>query len=689
MWMVVRKPGIGWRTGAVLVFSQLHNLYIVLNLVIMIHLVDVVLSRQEDEAEQFLWVPHSRQGTAILLSVLIIMPLFILHAWDYIEVKLNLYGLVRDFTRENIFRRYLNLSEASRQDMTPAQIMLTITDDSSVVGDAYVALVKLSKAFVKVVVLIIFTMQKNPQAWWVLVAMPVLIFFFAYIRAPISQKAQDAVIQEEVNVTQFVSNTIENYSLVADYSARLRTVDRFMSAARRLQNARMDAAIVTRGNDACANWIRRTFTGFYVVVASPTVMADHTFLGTFLATINVFSEICSALDDIYSITRIILRTFLSLRQITTFLNLPTDLAELKEVHDKRRRETLDAFETHEAPSEEPGPEACDEPVKTTSHVTSQTHEAPAISASGVKTAAWEPVNEMARTMSNSSEETGVPSCDLIPIMLKNVNFSYPGSPPLFFPMSFIAPQGILLAVLGEASTGRETFMRLLNHTRFPTTGEIFVPSHLRVVFVSKQPYFTHQSLWSNLTFGRTYVDMYSAHDSSHQDFTPQRVREIARLLRMTPGTLQRLDDDLKEAERTGLEASYKEVQTNPCHYYLPATDLAKVHLARALIGNPELMIVHDILIHFLPKEKDFVLKLLSTHVQERGLALPSWQSDAMRRPRTVFATVETAEQAELADKAICLLPNREHRNGSPKRGEKRSRIWTSSLSPSTPTNGTG
>merc|ERR1711974_423080 len=76
----------------------------------------------------------------------------------------------------------------------------------------------------------------------------------------------------------------------------------------------------------------------------------------------------------------------------------------------------------------------------------------------------------------------------------------------------------------------------------------------------------------------------------------------------------------------------------------------KVHLARALIMNPEVLVLQRPLYHYNEEEGLAVFRLLRDHVQFRGLGLPVGSTEK-RRPRTLFFTADTVEHIMGADVA--------------------------------------
>jgi len=82
---------------------------------------------------------------------------------------------------------------------------------------------------------------------------------------------------------------------------------------------------------------------------------------------------------------------------------------------------------------------------------------------------------------------------------------------------------------------------------------------------------------------------------------------------------------------------------------LTYTEKVKVHIARAFILNPEVMVLQRPLHHFEATAAELILSMLKKHVAERGLAMPQGNAKRHRRPRTVFFSPETVPQARQAD----------------------------------------
>merc|ERR1711971_473955 len=81
---------------------------------------------------------------------------------------------------------------------------------------------------------------------------------------------------------------------------------------------------------------------------------------------------------------------------------------------------------------------------------------------------------------------------------------------------------------------------------------------------------------------------------------------------------------------------------------LTYTEKVKVHLARAFVMNPELLVLQRPLHHFRDAAKQEIFTLIRQHVSNRGLSYPPGTVHN-RRPRTCFMSTESRAQAMATD----------------------------------------
>lgn len=238
---------------------------------------------------------------------------------------------------------------------------------------------------------------------------------------------------------------------------------------------------------------------------------------------------------------------------------------------------------------------------------------------------------------------GAYKTDLIPIRMDGISYTHHGK-TIFTNVSIQAQQGQLVAVTGPHGSGKATLLRLLGHVVFPQEGSIFIPSHLRVLHVTQEALMLNSSPWKNLLFGCPDTSLVDAN----------RVRLILEMMEMK-ATLSLIEEDLlRHAKGADGEESPKNSNTyEEAGTWLDGltyTEKVKLHLSRALIMNPEVIVLQRPLHHYDYNTSKLVMDVLKAHVRERGLGLPE-EGRPHRRPRTCFFTVEDVSQAEQADVA--------------------------------------
>jgi ABC-type multidrug transport system fused ATPase/permease subunit len=170
----------------------------------------------------------------------------------------------------------------------------------------------------------------------------------------------------------------------------------------------------------------------------------------------------------------------------------------------------------------------------------------------------------------------------------------------------------------------------------PTNGELFVPAHLRILHVSQQPILLNASPWENLAIGKQYW--------KDNDFESNRVITICRRLGLNPALLQHLEDTREQFLENGTTDSPSARWTET----LNSSDAALIHLGRAFIYNPEVLVIHRPTLLLSGRSSEVVLEMLREFVDERGVELPV-DNSGRRRPRTAIASFARAGGVQLAD----------------------------------------
>merc|ERR1719174_2577503 len=170
----------------------------------------------------------------------------------------------------------------------------------------------------------------------------------------------------------------------------------------------------------------------------------------------------------------------------------------------------------------------------------------------------------------------------------------------------------MIALIGDHGSGKGTLLKVVGGVLLPSTGDFFSPPQLRVFYVTHEPLFFYAGLFDNLTFGLSAAE-------KKMSGTVTRVEQICSWLGVDHYVMRMLPSSTK---RDWLKT-------------LPHSQLKRLHVARALIANPEVLVMEKPACGFDHPTAERILNLLRKHVMERGLAVEEDRKIRMR-PRTLL-----------------------------------------------------
>jgi len=249
--------------------------------------------------------------------------------------------------------------------------------------------------------------------------------------------------------------------------------------------------------------------------------------------------------------------------------------------------------------------------------------------------------------------------DILNIELADLTFQYSNYAPILNCVNFTFPQGKMVAITGPHQSGKMTFIKLLANILIPTSGSIFIPAYLRVLHVSRHPLFLRASMLHNLAMGlpqhsnlmKKLPRIISIMELMGLSDHVETVRAECRAMMRQKSGLHRAKSSFVARGEIGTEEILNE-DTWP--HTMTHSCLMRLHLARALIANPDVMVLERTTQHF---NRDFVVEILELfrqHINERGLCL---EGDVdSRMCRTVFYSTDSVAQAMKADVIIEMDP---------------------------------
>jgi len=237
-------------------------------------------------------------------------------------------------------------------------------------------------------------------------------------------------------------------------------------------------------------------------------------------------------------------------------------------------------------------------------------------------------------------QEGLDSADilnLMPITFSNISIRFHAKRDLLtFRGDIVIEQGNIVVIIGPRSSGKSTFLKALGGAILPKQTEgVFMPSHLRVLHLHPEALFFEGSLLENLTFGIK---------RGCKGGDEQRVRRICKELGISDEVLSYLGDH----QATHL----------PWNAIISNTHKVLLHLARALIASPHVLLLHRPMEIFDATQQTRIMDVLRKFVDERGLEQDDWaQPWALRPRRTCIVESARVNVIRGADQVIYLKGN--------------------------------
>jgi energy-coupling factor transporter ATP-binding protein EcfA2 len=561
---------------------------------------------------QTLLVPGHRRETAMVIGALWIVPFGILHLIDLWKCYLRIPGLARKTLQANLLRRFLHYREDMRAKMgmmdTSEITMAMVRDVHEVVDFGFMKVLEVLRILGKLVCASVFILAENPTAVVPLVVYPVCLLTFLCCREKKTITHNDRKAAGQDRVVQAVNDATHNYRIIADFHLRPLIVDTYEQRIEDYHEQESILCAIITNNSYLAPWLTTLSIGLYIVVGSYEVstLGGPLSLGAFLATIHVFKDVGSEMQEIYGECLEIQRAFGPLRKICHFMNFETDLPQRLKINRMRRQQGEDKRQHLRLNAQTAGAEAF--------------------------------------------------AVDQVQIEVQNLSFQYCASaPPVLLGININFDQGKMYAFIGPPHEGKATLLRLLGQVLLPQDGggSIFVPPHLRVLHVATQSTVLAHSLLRNIVLDQDLKKVGG----------PERILRICRLLGFSPFLMKTLlenlgvDDqplevttetpiaDVYNGANPAVVAEKREPSWTAC---LSDTDHARLTLARVFVMNPECVVYHKPVLMFNEVEAEHMLKAIRTHTEERGVDLPV-RGRRFRRPRTVFFTSSTIAGIRTAD----------------------------------------
>lgn len=582
-------PSIRDKTLKLFGIDLLQNLYFLLTTYLIKYVADDVLGGASLDPRKLL-VPYDFEQTLVLVGVLYIFPYFLLNLLDVWKSRnLRVAEDSKCYLQENLFQRYTSYSEQARASVPPSEMsLIMVFGVSKVVDSGYMTLFGLSNNFGKLLVSAYFIQTQNPEA-----DTPLIVFALAItIYIAVSFKEKETLTREmarsQASIVDIVYEGNFRADVIADYHLETEFQETLTQRAQTLSRNMVPVELSNTSSNYFMGWLDACFIAAYMTLGGMQVLEGDLQIGAFLATINVLKEIGTSYTQIFGAVMELAKAIGPLQRITDLMNLESSEDTLMAIIEQRREYTREE-----------------------------------------------------RLFARLRELHGVAGdfcgADRFPISFRHVDYvisDSSGHRKLLDDVSISVPQGKVVAVVGARHQGRSSVMRLIGMAQTPTTGSILVPSYCRILHV-EAPSLLNGSLWRNIAVGRKcWQDL---------EFETQRVISICKRLRLGMRHVRSLEETREE-----VVAGIHDFTDSEWQRTLGTTDKVLIHLARALIYNPEVLVLHTPANNLDADYAEQVFTILREFVTERGIGFPAHERPK-RSPRTLFVSCSRKSGLTFAD----------------------------------------
>lgn len=646
------------RRGSIKAFlvDVYENLRFLGTLIIKVFLLDYVFAKS---------TPAGLAPNLLLLVVAASALLFLgSHMLEYRKCFWKIGGTARKVLLKNMMRKFLNYGAKGRHLIGDTDIMLMLVRDiPRTVGSGYMQVLILFQHALKIVALlfyqvvmphvyIAFGLEKQITMRGVIMSLaplfiyPVLLALFLAKRNSKVEETLYAEEEAESDLISFCDEVAQKNRLLADYGLRAATIDRWEAAVNKWNKAIVNTHALHVNNKRFSPWITEIIVAVWIIVGGALVKDSQASeglsgvsIGDFLVTWDVFKSAGGAWASMYAVILLMQDVVPSLENIVMLMNIATETKDAQATADNQSRLLNDfiggILERHS--------------ISKPSYVEDYANE--------------------------------------LPFRFHNFKYLHVSKGKISggLDIDCEVPQGGLYLVVGGRGAGKSTFLKVLGrvilvskakpgqyearvydvidaikhpvHTggqsmvlgtredkgdaagdsldaanddeeKFDTdvtSGEYFIPPHLRVLHISSKPEFFKGTLYDNLIMG--------VHpDNTHVDGSEEHVVNICRSLKLPESIVEHV----------------KQRNINDWSGCLAESHQVLLSFARAFIANPEVLVLQKPFVYLNKTSTNTVISLLRHFVDDRGVGQDP-KKFWTRRPRTCFMSGHVHDGCNMVD----------------------------------------
>lgn len=287
-----RVAGIRVQTLLTIFIDQLKNAYFLVGMYAQAYLVNVVCNPSDTVSGRLL-LP-TRLETAYLVCAIIVVPYFVLHAGERARTRMDVAGRSTAFLRQNLFRKYLNLSDSSKNEVKPEHFEHTAMAEAPSLASGYSAALEGLEILGRVGMSMYFVFARSPGARCFAVGIPIFVLAWSWLRTEACRPPCPK--QESVALLRSLRQTVLKYETISAYKLRPEVNHTFGERATALRQKSSKKAMHMSNTEFVVECLGPVLSGAYIATAVGRVCAGELELGTFLATVQAIRSICRDLS---------------------------------------------------------------------------------------------------------------------------------------------------------------------------------------------------------------------------------------------------------------------------------------------------------------------------------------------------------------------------------------------------------
>eukprot|EP00931_Biecheleriopsis_adriatica_P112033 TRINITY_DN8654_c0_g1_i1.p1 TRINITY_DN8654_c0_g1~~TRINITY_DN8654_c0_g1_i1.p1 ORF type:complete len:885 (-),score=160.59 TRINITY_DN8654_c0_g1_i1:39-2330(-) len=506
-------------------------------------------------------------------------------------------GASRKFLMANILETWLAYDVVATQELVPPSMALHAIKDSAtdLVDLGYMQIFPIVRDVVNLIFLFVFQAANTGLLELIpMVLMPACMLSFMRWRSHRVAETLERAHHADNELGHHASRTFNNLHVLRDFAKKSDQVERFGVTIDNFNNALVDKSAGKVNDMALPEWLGDLlvalyviFGGYYLVTKAPGlawIMAVPQ-LGGFQASLSVFRASAASLKQIYTSVLSMQEAIAPLQEVVSLLNL--EIEDLGLLTRSRHDEEANEIAWSEAMAHD--------------------------------------FNDFSPAFQEYLRKRHITRpLDTIPIEVRHAKLSLAPRAPVF-DISF--NQGEMVAVAGyQLKSGKTALLHMLAGWVKPVTGSVFIPIHLNVIHVPKEPvFFSRRSLLHNLCFGLP--------EDQHESSIGRVQAMLARF-----GFNKELIDEVA-SEGKWLHRMSDRQRSMLC-------------IIRALIAEPDVLLLHYPLYLHEAERRVEILAILREYVDHRGFLVSG--NYLQRSPCTcIFTVVEMSEtERSLVDRVV-------------------------------------